>query len=288
METLNFLGKLLCSIVVFALALNGMWSCYQQTLRFNSVSDWHETRGVVVTWDVERVAEGRAGPRYYGSPSYLYNFGQKTYLGYAIALVDDRSQSSSSETLRRLKYYYPLGHEVPVYVNDENPYDTVLNRNQRPGFKTWLMLGANICVLLLLLILPFIWFPTKKGRLGALCLLVLVGSFGVSRGPRLYSTADDYTGPGGTDPVAELIERTAKSEQAWQDLSLGQVVSDPEYLAAPLFTDKMKSQLLLDGQRWDFREAADYTRQRHSQSQLVLEKVKEGWKVQQIKSPYGK
>lgn len=85
------------------------------------------------------------GRHYYVTVTYHYVLNGQTLIGSGVNL-DSRGQVSS-DSYKALLQRYPIGKAVQVYINPDNPYQTVLEFGFGLPTLVLLFLGAVFCVI---------------------------------------------------------------------------------------------------------------------------------------------
>ena len=86
-------------------------------------SDWEPTNGVIIDSGVSESTGGEGDTTYCLWVNYDYTYDNNTYNGDVVSFSKDNSCSSWAEEADE---DYPAGQEITVYVNPDNPYESVL------------------------------------------------------------------------------------------------------------------------------------------------------------------
>lgn len=86
-------------------------------------SDWEPTNGVIIDSGVSESTGGEGGTTYCLWVNYDYTYDNNTYSGDVVSFSKDNSCSSWAGEADE---DYPAGQEITVYVNPDNPYESVL------------------------------------------------------------------------------------------------------------------------------------------------------------------
>ena len=250
---------------------------------------WPSVKGVVETWNVEvesHTSEGHTTYDYYPYPSYVYRVGERFFKGYARNLADDEpttksypSRESALSSLRNL----PVGGEVEVYVDPENPYDAVLDRSHSQTWKLVLLLvlGVPVSAVFGIGTLHMTFAHRTRNILIGLC--VLLGSSVLLR--PYQGNAVDYNKPG--DPLSEIPQTVRENKDIWKQYRPGDVVEDPKLLRQVLVGNR--------GKLRNVKKTVMFSREQRDvpfwERDAVVELIqipdrKDGWKIKSITAPY--
>lgn len=92
--------------------------------RMAVVSQWPSTLGSVTASYLERRASGKNGSTNYPVVHYAYQVGRQPYQGRKIAPGPEVGGSGAAKVVAR----YPVGAQVMVFYNPQDPADAVLER----------------------------------------------------------------------------------------------------------------------------------------------------------------
>lgn len=109
-----------------------------------AVSQWPSTIGTVSLSTLQRRrSSNNRGFVSYPVVQYSYQVGGQTYQGQKIAPGPEVGGSGASAVIAR----YPIGAQVTVYYDPQNPADAVLEQKAPAQWILWLVLGIFDCVL---------------------------------------------------------------------------------------------------------------------------------------------
>ena len=141
-------------IVLFGIAGAVMiFKYFQEQKEADESQGWSSTIGKITKSSIHREASFESSNTlYYSDVKYVYDFLGTEYTGNRIAFGGSTGYSNrkkSEETLAK----YPVGREIPVFYDPNNPKDSVLVRNLGMGGKVFLFVGIlfvliSICVTL--------------------------------------------------------------------------------------------------------------------------------------------
>ena len=103
--------------------------------RMNIVSKWPSVTGTVLTSMLE-VRNSEDGTVNYPLVQYGYQVGGQTFQGSRIAPGMEVGGSGAGKVIAR----YPVGTQVPVFYNPQNPSDAVLEHKAPAQFWIWFIL----------------------------------------------------------------------------------------------------------------------------------------------------
>lgn len=132
------------AIVGVLILLNGIFLTviFFMQRRVNVVSEWPSTTGTVQTSRIE-TRSGSDGSTDYPIVTYSYKVMGQDYQGSRIAPGMEVGGSGAAGVIAR----YPIGAQVPVYYDPQNPSDAVLEKKAPAQLWLWIILGAFDCVL---------------------------------------------------------------------------------------------------------------------------------------------
>ncbi|MCP4141985.1 MAG: DUF3592 domain-containing protein [Chloroflexi bacterium] len=151
-------------VVLFGIA--GVWMVYkyfQEQKNADKSQGWSSTFGKITKASLDKEASFESGNTlYYPEVEYTYEFLGTEYTGYKISFGGSSGNSNrkkSEETLAK----YPVGKEIPVFYDPNNPKDSVLIRNIGTGGKVFLFVGilfvfVSICTTLVGLFFAWLSF----------------------------------------------------------------------------------------------------------------------------------
>ena len=137
---------LVASILVFVLLiLNAIFLgvIFFMCRRMATVSKWPSTMGTVNASYLERRSSSEGGSTNYPVVQYSYQIGGQTYQGSKLAPGPEVGGTGAGKVVDR----YPVGAQVMVFYNPENPSDAVLERQAPAQWLMWLLLIVFDCAL---------------------------------------------------------------------------------------------------------------------------------------------
>lgn len=117
-----------------------------------AVSQWPSTMGAVMMSTIEQRHSSEGGYTDYPVVQYSYQIGGQAYQSMKLAPGPDVGGSGARKVVGR----YPVGAQVMVFYNPQNPSDAVLERKAPAQWVMWLILGVFDCALCG--VLPILWF----------------------------------------------------------------------------------------------------------------------------------
>jgi hypothetical protein len=128
--------NLIIAALLLAAAGWAAWIRVKKRREANAIATWPEVKGRVLSHDVEERfgtdSEGRPDYDYIPKISYQYEAGGQARIGNRIDLDNDYfgTQGAAEKHLAQ----WPVGSDVPVYVNPADPDDAVLSRKKAGGW----------------------------------------------------------------------------------------------------------------------------------------------------------
>ena len=111
--------------------------------RMATVSQWPSTMGTVNSSYLERRSSSEGGSTNYPVVQYAYQVGGQSYQNSKLAPGPEVGGTGAGKVVAR----YPIGAQVMVFYNPENPSDAVLERKAPAQWLMWLLLIVFDCVL---------------------------------------------------------------------------------------------------------------------------------------------
>ena len=124
--------------------------------RMAVVSQWPSTMGTVSTSYLERRYSSDSGSTNYPVVHYSYRVGGQAYQGMKIAPGPDVGGTGAGKVVDR----YPVGAQVMVFYNPQNPSDAVLETKAHAQWVLWLILVIFDCTLCG--VIPIIWWSMNQ------------------------------------------------------------------------------------------------------------------------------
>ena len=124
--------------------------------RMATVSQWPSTMGSVIMSRIEQRSSSEGGYTNYPAVQYSYQVGGQTYQSYKLAPGPEVGGTGAGKVVAR----YPVGAQVMVFYNPQNPSDAVLETKAPAQWLMWLMLILFDCVLCG--VIPFIWWSMNQ------------------------------------------------------------------------------------------------------------------------------
>ncbi len=124
--------------------------------RMAAVSKWPSTMGTVNNSYLERRRSSDSGSTDYPVVHYSYQVGGQPYQGMKIAPGPDVGGTGAGKVVTR----YPVGAQVMVFYNPQNPSDAVLETKAPAQWIMWLIL--IIFDLVLCGVIPIIWWSMSQ------------------------------------------------------------------------------------------------------------------------------
>ena len=150
---------LTAGIIVFVLfILNAIFLTiiFFMRRRMATVSQWPSTMGSVVMSRLEQRSSSEGGYTNYPVVQYSYQVGGQAYQSYKLAPGPEVGGTGAGKVVAR----YPVGVQVMVFYNPQNPSDAVLETKAPAQWLMWLMLILFDCVLCG--VIPFIWWSMNQ------------------------------------------------------------------------------------------------------------------------------
>ncbi|MEL6526937.1 MAG: DUF3592 domain-containing protein, partial [Chloroflexota bacterium] len=116
-----------------------------QAITYVQSSGWETVAGTIVTSDVLDVSD-TSGTRFTGQVVYSYTFEGETYENDAINLLGNLLVRNEADAAQMV-VPYPVGAMVDVYVNPDNPSESVLDRSLSGGLQGLIGFGAMMLLL---------------------------------------------------------------------------------------------------------------------------------------------
>ena len=116
------------------------------------VSQWPSTMGTVMMSTIEARSSSEGGYTEYPVVQYSYQVGGQAYQGMKLAPGPDVGGSGARKVVGR----YPVGAQVMVFYDPQNPSDAVLERKAPAQWLMWILLAVFDCALCG--VLPILWF----------------------------------------------------------------------------------------------------------------------------------
>ena len=124
--------------------------------RMAVVSQWPSTMGTVSASYLERRYSSDSGSTNYPVVHYSYQVGRQAYQGKKIAPGPDVGGTGAGKVVDR----YPVGAQVMVFYNPQNPSDAVLETKAPAQWVLWLILVIFACTLCG--VIPIIWWSMNQ------------------------------------------------------------------------------------------------------------------------------
>lgn len=124
--------------------------------RMAVVSQWPSTMGTVSASYLERRYSSDSGSTNYPVVHYSYQVGGQAYQGMKIAPGPDVGGTGAGKVVDR----YPVGAQVMVFYNPQNPSDAVLETKAPAQWVLWLILVIFDCTLCG--VIPIIWWSMNQ------------------------------------------------------------------------------------------------------------------------------
>lgn len=137
---------LVAGILVFVLLiLNAIFLgvIFFMRRKMAAVSQWPSTMGTVNSSYLESRSSSEGGSTNYPVVQYSYQISGQTYQGSKLAPGPEVGGTGAGKVVAR----YPVGAQVMVFYNPENPSDAVLERKAPAQWLMWLLLIVFDCVL---------------------------------------------------------------------------------------------------------------------------------------------
>lgn len=128
--------NLIVAALLLAAAGWAAWLRIRKRREADAVATWPETKARILSHDVEERfgtdSEGRPDYDYVPRISYRYEAGGSVRTGSRIGLENDCFATASAA--EKHLGQWPVGSDVPVYVNPADPDDAVLSRQSAGGW----------------------------------------------------------------------------------------------------------------------------------------------------------
>jgi hypothetical protein len=108
-----------------------------------AVSQWPSTMGTVNSSYLERRSSSESGSTNYPVVQYAYQVGGQAYQNSKLAPGPEVGGTGAGKVVAR----YPVGAQVMVFYNPQNPSDAVLERKAPALWLMWLLLIVFDCAL---------------------------------------------------------------------------------------------------------------------------------------------
>ena len=122
-----------------------------------AVSQWPSTMGTVMMSTIESRSSSEGGYTEYPAVQYSYQVGGQAYQSMKLAPGPEVGGSGARKVVER----YPVGAQVMVFYNPQNPSDAVLEKKAPAQWLMWILLAVFDCALCG--VLPILWF-TLSGQ----------------------------------------------------------------------------------------------------------------------------
>lgn len=107
-----------------------------------AVKEWRSTLGMITASALERRSRGtNRGYANYAAVRYSYQVGGQTYQGTCFDLGSAVSGKGAKKVIAR----YPVGAEVMVFYNPQNPSEAVLERRNPTQWVWWFIAIVFAC-----------------------------------------------------------------------------------------------------------------------------------------------
>jgi hypothetical protein len=123
--------------------------------RMAVVSQWPSTMGTVMMSTIEQ-RSSEDGYTDYPVVEYSYQVGGQSYQNMKLAPGPDVGGTGARKVVAR----YPVGAQVMVFYNPQNPSDAVLERKAPAQWVMWLILVIFDCALCG--VIPIIWWSMNR------------------------------------------------------------------------------------------------------------------------------
>lgn len=124
--------------------------------RMATVSQWPSTMGSVIASRLEQRSSSEGGYTNYPVVQYSYQVSGQAYQSYKLAPGPEVGGTGAGKVVAR----YPVGAQVMVFYNPQNPSEAVLETKAPAQWLMWLMLILFDCVLCG--VIPFIWWSMNQ------------------------------------------------------------------------------------------------------------------------------
>ena len=124
--------------------------------RMAVVSQWPSTMGTVSTSYLERRHSSEGGSTNYPVVHYSYQVGGQAYEGNKLAPGPEVGGTGAGKVVDR----YPVGAQVMVFYNPQNPSHAVLETKAPAQWLLWLILVIFDCTLCG--VIPIIWWSMNQ------------------------------------------------------------------------------------------------------------------------------
>jgi hypothetical protein len=155
---MNMTLLLTVGIIVFVLfLLNAIFLTiiFFMRRKMAAVSQWPSTMGVVQMSTIEQ-RSSEDGYTDYPVVQYSYQVGGQSYQSMKLAPGPEVGGSGARGVVAK----YPVGAQVMVFYNPQNPSDAVLERKAPAMWLMWLLLVVFNCVLCG--VIPLIWWSMNQ------------------------------------------------------------------------------------------------------------------------------
>ena len=121
-----------------------------------AVSQWPSTMGTVLMSTLERRYSSESGTVDYPVVQYSYQVGGKNYQGSRLAPGPEVGGTGAGKVVAR----YPIGAQVMVFYNPQNPTEAVLERKAPAQWIMWLIL--IVFDIALCGVIPLLWWAFQQ------------------------------------------------------------------------------------------------------------------------------
>lgn len=116
---------------------------YFMRRKMAAVSQWPSTMGTVTMSTIEQRSSSDSGYTDYPVVQYSYQVGGQAFQSYKLAPGPEVGGTGARKVVDR----YPVGAQVMVFYNPENPSEAVLERKAPAQWLMWLLLIVFDCAL---------------------------------------------------------------------------------------------------------------------------------------------
>lgn len=136
-EALTVVGVVGCTFLLMNAIFLGIIVSTQR--KMNAIQGWSSTMGTVSNSYLERRRSSKGGSVNYPVVQYSYQVGGQSYQGRKIAPGMEVGGTGAGKVTGR----YPVGAQVMVFYDPQNPSDAVLERKAHAQWVMWLVLAVT-------------------------------------------------------------------------------------------------------------------------------------------------
>jgi hypothetical protein len=155
-----FLMFLIPGLLVMGWGVHDYYEHYQ-------VMQWDKAYARITSSNLKHSYDGEGGTTYRAEAKYTYTYNGQTYTGDRASLYSDENDNIGSfqeDLARRIKHYQSKGELMSVYVNPDDPSQSIISRDFRWGFFAFKFLFGLIFAAVGGGLFYATWFYKKKPK----------------------------------------------------------------------------------------------------------------------------